>query len=157
MTIFAHTLSASVLSLMIAKVDPTQSNYLLIALAVPAALDLDHVYFLIKDRKMFKGNGLVGNLHKARSIMHEMVGVLIMGTLSLSLLTLRFDPKLSTIIFFSYLIHVIEDMVMGISIPFSPISLRECYLFKFSVKQKIVADICLIIISLILWTNYLKG
>lgn len=155
MTILAHTLSASVLSLMIAKVDPSQINYLLVALLTPAILDLDHLFLLVSKRKAFKAEGFVGHLHKARSFMHEMLGVLIMGIISL--VVFKVDTKMATVIFFSYLIHMIEDLIMGISMPFSPVSRMECSLFKLTFKQKAFADICLIIISILLWVNYLKG
>lgn len=155
MTVFAHTISASVLTLMIAGVHPSETNYILTSLVVPASLDLDHLILLFARRKEFKKNGVVGNLHKARSFMHEMLGVLIMAIAAVMIMV--FDRKASTVIFFSYLIHVIEDMIMGISIPFYPVSMRECFLFKFSLKQKALVDICVIIISILLWVNYLKG
>lgn len=155
MTLFAHAVSASIISLKLAGVDPSQTTYLWLAIGVPAALDLDHLVLLYTRRKIFQKEGMKGNLHKARSFMHEMLGVLIVGIFSL--LVLMFDRKMSTVIFFAYLIHVIEDMIMGIAIPFYPVSKMECRLFKFSLKEKAAVEICVIIISLFLWVNYLKG
>lgn len=155
MTFTAHAVSASILSLMIAKVDPSQTGLLMTALIVPAALDLDHVVLIIKHRKMFAREGYIGNLSKARSFMHELLGVLIMGLVYFPLS--QFDKQLATVVYFSYLIHVIEDMFLGTSYPFSPINKKECKLFNFSFKQKAIVEICTIIISLLLWARFLKG
>ncbi len=155
MTVFAHALSASVISLMIARVDPSQSKYVFVALAVPSILDLDHVFLILAKRKMFKKEGVMGNLHKARSFFHEMLGALIFGIISLILWF--FDRQLSTVIFFSFLIHVIEDMTMGRSVPFWPVSNRECRMFNLTFMQKTWADVAVIIISLFIWANYLIG
>lgn len=155
MTTFAHAISASIISLRLAQIDPSQTSYLWMAVGVPAILDLDHLVLLFTRRKLFKKEGIKGNLHKARSFMHEMFGVFVVG--SISLIVMMFDRKMSVVIFFAYLIHVIEDMIMGISIPFNPVSHRECRLFQFSLREKTLVELGVIITSLFLWASYLKG
>lgn len=155
MTTLAHTVSASVISLMIAEVAPSQTDLIAVSLIVPTVLDLDHLVMIFLKRKLFAKEGYKNNLHKARSIFHEMFGVLIVGVLSLFIGAQ--NSQLATVVFFSYLIHVIEDMIMGISYPFSPVNKRECFLFKFSLKQKAVVDMGVVIISVFLWVMYLRG
>ena len=58
-----HMISASVLALIYAHVAPTETGYILASLAFSGILDLDHVYYLIRDRKMYREKGLVGQLH----------------------------------------------------------------------------------------------
>jgi len=155
MTFIAHSLSSSILSLMIAGVEPSQTGLVVTSLLVPAALDLDHLVMFVARRKMLAVEGLVGNLHKARSFMHELIGVFLMGLFYLWLR--RYGNQMATVVYFSYLIHVIEDMSLGVSFPFFPIYKKEVRFFRFSVKQKVLAELATIIISLYLWARYLNG
>lgn len=155
MTTLAHTLSASLVALTVAGVDPSEGFYVLTALGVAAGLDLDHLFFLVRDRKYFSKAGYKGQLHKARSFAHELLGGLIISILSA--LCLLFDRTLATIIFVSYMVHLVEDYLMGKSFPFTPFDRTEVKLFSPSLKTKAVVDVIVIIISVFLWKQYLNG
>lgn len=155
MTFWAHAISASVVSLMINKVDPSRHDLTVVALISAGVLDLDHAFYLIRDWRFYKENGFRGTLHKARSVMHELMGVAIMGFIAI--LGRQINAQLFGVVYFSYLIHMIEDIIMGRSFPFNPVKMTEMRLFKFNLKHKAVAEVVVISISLFLWWMYLKG
>lgn len=160
MTTIAHTISASYIAYTaFAGTTSTQSLNvpLLLASILPAALlDLDHLYYALKSPKQFKQWQVSGQLHHARSFLHEILGL----TLALGLaiiISYFFNPLLAQAAFLSYTIHVVQDMVMGISIPLKGIHASEMRLFNFTFKQKAIIDIVTIIIFGGLWTLLLTN
>ncbi len=151
----AHMISASVLSLIAAHVAPTETQYIIWALIFSGMLDLDHLYYLIRDRKKFAKTGYVGHLHHARSPLHELPGIILWGIIALILRF--FDQTLATIFFLSILIHLCEDFFAGIAFPFNPFDKTEMALFKHSKIDKIIINSVVIIISGVIWVLYLQG
>lgn len=150
----SHMISASVLSLIAAKVAPTETGYILASLAFSGMLDLDHVYYLIRDRKMYQKKGLVGQLHHARSPLHELPGLILWGVIAL--VVRSFDQTLASIFFLSILIHLCEDFLAGIAFPFSPFDKTEMALFKHTKMDKVIINTLVIIVSGVLWVLYLQ-
>lgn len=148
-------LSASVLSLIAAHVAPSETGYIIASLAFSGMLDFDHIFYLIRDRKMYKEKGYVGQLHHARSPLHELPGVIIWAVIAL--IIRLFDPTLATIFFLSILIHMCEDFFAGIAFPFNPFDRTEMALFKHSKIGKIIINSLVIIISGVIWVLYLQG
>lgn len=155
MTTLTHALSASIIALTVAGVDPLQKEYIFVAIVAAASLDLDHVYFLVRDRKKFQKTGYAGHLHKARSAAHELLGGLIVSGISAGMLF--FDRKLAIIVFVSFMVHLIEDFIVGKSFPFGPFDKTEVKLFSPSIRMKGAIDVAVIIISVFLWKLYLNG
>ncbi len=150
-----HMISASVLALIYAQVAPTETGYILASLAFSGLLDLDHIYYLIRDRKMYQEKGLVGQLHHARSPLHELPGVILLGVIALVIHT--FDQTLSSIFFLSVLIHLSEDFFAGIAFPFNPFDKTEMALFKHTKMGKLIINALVIIVSGVIWVLYLQG
>ena len=155
MTILAHALSSSLIAITVTKTSKEQVYYLLIALIVAAIPDLDHIFFLIRDWKTFRKVGLAGNLHKARSFFHEVLGIIIMGVISF--LASFINLKIGQIIFLSFIIHITQDMIVGISIPFAPVDKNEMKMFSFNFRQKLLIDVSIIFIFGLLWIKFLNG
>ena len=154
MTTLAHILSASYIGLYSANVLPSEPGFIVVSLISAGVIDLDHFYFLIKDRKYFKQNGYKNNLHKARSTLHELLGFTIVGFIGFILSFV--DIKLAKIVTIPALIHIAEDMIIGISIPFNPIDKTEINLIPQKTIIKIAIDIATIIIFGLLWMKYLN-
>ncbi len=150
-----HMVSASVLSLIYAKVVPTETGYIFASLVFAGLLDLDHVYYLIRDHKMYKQKGLAGQLHHARSPLHELFGVMLFGVISL--LIRAHDQTLASIFFLSLLIHICEDYVAGIGFPFNPFNKTQLALFKHTKTDKIIINLLVTVVSGVLWVLYLQG
>jgi hypothetical protein len=68
MTTVAHIFSASYIALRVANVAPSETDLIVASIASAGVLDIDHLFFLVRDRKYFKENGYGGKLHKARSL-----------------------------------------------------------------------------------------
>lgn len=151
----AHMLSASVLALVAAHVPPNETGYIIWALIFSGMLDLDHLFYLVRDRKSYARTGYVGHLHHARSPLHELPGIILWGVVAL--LIRLFDPTLATIFFLSILIHLCEDFFAGIAFPFNPFDKTEMALFEHTKKGKIIINSAVIIISGVLWVLYLQG
>ena len=148
MTTPAHTLSASYLALMFAGV--THTALIITALISAAILDIDHLYFIAKDRSIARR----GMLHKARSIFHELFGFAVIGILML--IVGIFNQQLALVTGLSMMIHLTQDMIVGISLPFNPADKTEVYLLPQNTKLKIILDVSTIIIFGILWIKYLN-
>jgi len=114
-------------------------------------LDLDHLYFFLKDKSAM----IPGNMHKARSIFHELIGFIVIGTIMLGLSF--FDFKLALLVGIPMMIHLTEDLIMGISIPFNPIDKMEMKLLPQKKKLKIIIDLLVLSISGYLWIIFLNG
>ncbi|RJR27094.1 hypothetical protein C4561_02920 [candidate division WWE3 bacterium] len=154
MTTVAHIVSASYITLKVANVAPNELDYIATSLISAGILDLDHLFFLIRDRKIFKKVGFSGHLHKARSPIHELLGFLIIGVVMLAVSF--FNPKLALVLGLPAMIHLIEDLLVGISLPFSPVDKTEIQLIPQKKTIKIFLDVTVIIIFAILWIKYLN-
>lgn len=146
----AHTLSASYIALVAAGVEPTQTPLLVTALVSAAAIDIDHLYFIAKDRSVAKR----GSLHKARSIFHELFGFFAIGVIML--IVSFFNQQFAMVIGIATMVHLAEDMLVGVSIPFNPIDKTEVRLLPQSMRLKIAIDITVIILFGFLWIKYLS-
>jgi len=155
MTTPAHILSASLIALKVNNIQVDQLNYIYFALVSSGILDLDHIYFFIRDRAFFKQKGFKGQLHHARSFLHELIGVVLLSCISLIIFC--FDSKLASIFFITILVHLSQDFFTGISKPFSPFNKTEIKLFDYTYKSKLIINLLTIIIFSILWLLYLKG
>lgn len=151
----AHATSASWIAVTVARVQPHETSYILAALISASILDLDHLIYLIRDRKMYQRLGFKGNLHRARSAFHELFGLLVVGALS-GLLFLA-DRKLACVVFVAYAVHVAQDWMIGKSNPLSPIDNTEVQLFSPPFKQKVIIDVVIVISFGVLWILYLAG
>jgi hypothetical protein len=151
----AHAASASWIAVTVVHIRPNETPYILAALLSASILDLDHLIYVIRDRKMYQRLGYKGNLHHARSAFHELFGLLVVGALS-GLLFLV-DQKLASIVFVAYAIHVAQDWIIGKSNPLFPIDNTEVQLFSLSFRQKVIIDVVIMASSGVLWILYLTG
>ncbi len=155
MFILTHVLSGSLIALTAAKIAPTETGIITTALISSAVLDLDHIYYLIRDRKFYQEKGFRGKLHKARSPLHELLGVLIVGFFTFFLYF--FNPPMAYVIFVAFLIHLTEDILVGKSIPFNPVSKTEISLLPQKMSLKIKIDGVVLLLFIFLWIKYLQG
>jgi len=153
MTILAHLLSASYIGIALAKVAPNETGLIIISLISAEAVDIDHLYFLIKNHNYFKKKGYKNNLHKARSIFHELSGFTLISLIAFLLSFINI--KIALTISVPAMIHLTEDIAMGISIPFKPIDKTEIKLIPQEIIFKIIIDMLIIIIFGFLWIKYL--
>ena len=139
----------------IAHVGPSETAYVLTALISASALDADHLFFLIRDRTAYRESGFQGHLHRARSIFHELPGLLSVGLLSAFLYLA--NPKLGQVIFIAFAVHVAEDWLLGRSYPLSPIDTTEMQFFSLTFRQKVLLDGLALLLFGALWTLFLAG
>jgi hypothetical protein len=151
----AHTASASLVALTFAHAEPSETSYVLAALISASILDLDHLFFVIRDREMYRQVGFQGQLHHARSPFHELFGLLIVGVLSVGLFWA--DPKLARVVFMAFTIHLAQDWVLGKSSPLAPIDTTVTQFFALTFKQKVLVDMVIMITFGGLWILYLNG
>jgi len=153
MSPIAHGLSASLIAVTFARVRSNETPYITTALIAATAVDLDHLFYIIRDRAMYRRGGYLGQLHLARSPLHELVGFLIVGLLC----TLIFfvDPKLAYVIFIAFSAHLIQDWIVGKSFPLTPFNNTCIQFFALTLKQKALIDIIIILLSGVLWIIYL--
>ena len=114
MSPIAHGLSASLVAVTFAAVRPNETPYLAAALISATVVDLDHLVYIIRDRAMYRRVGYAGQLHQARSLLHELVGLLIVGLLCA--LIFFIDPKLGRVIFIANFL----DSLSASSLPWAP-------------------------------------
>lgn len=155
MSPFAHALSASWIALTVAHIAPTETPYIVAALAAATALDLDHVIIIIRDQARFRRYGFQGNLHHARSVLHELLGLCLVGMLSAGLY--EFDQKLALVVFIAFAIHLAQDWLVGKSFPLSPVDQTEVRFFAPTYVHKFLLDIAVIAVFGGLWIPYLLG
>lgn len=153
MSPFAHGLSASLVAVTFARVSPDETAYLVAALISATAVDLDHMAYIIRDRAMYRRNGYAGQLHQARSPLHELPGLLIAGLVGAMLLFI--DPKLMRVIFIAFTIHLTQDWLVGKSRPLAPFDNTRIQFFTLSLKQKVLIDVIVVLVSGVLWLIYL--
>jgi len=151
----AHAASASIIALTFAHVSPSETSYVLAALASASVLDLDHLVYVIKDRALYRRLGYRGNLHNARSVYHELLGLLVVGGAA-ALLFLT-DQKLARVIFIAFAIHLVQDWVLGKSHPLAPFDNTETQFFALTFKPKVLVDIVIVTVAGVLWILYLVG
>ena len=155
MTTIAHVLSATYIAAKVANVVPTETDYLVIMVLSSSLIDLDHVYFLIKDHHHYRIEGYAGHLHKARSPLHELIGFWSIGVVMLGVAL--FDSKLALVVGLPAMIHLIEDMIMGVSVPFTPIDKTEVQMLPQKKSLKIALDLIVIVVFGLLWIQYLNA
>jgi LexA-binding, inner membrane-associated putative hydrolase len=155
MTTPVHMISASLIALKAANVAPHQLDYIWMAILFSGIVDLDHLYFIVRDFKHYQKHGFSGQLHHARSIYHELLGVMIWSVVTLFIYF--FDKTLASLFFISIMVHLSQDFLTGTSMPFSPFDNKEMKLFKFTFKNKVIINIIIVVLSIILWLLYLNG
>ncbi len=87
--------------------------------------------------------------------MHELFGFAVIGILML--IVGFFDQKMAMVIGLSMMIHLAQDMTVGISMPFNPVDKTEVRLMRQDTKFRVVLDVLVIIIFGILWIRYLNA
>jgi hypothetical protein len=155
MTTIAHMVSASYIAVRVANVAPTELDYIVLSLVSAGVVDLDHIYLIIRDRKFYRKEGYSKHLHKARSSFHELFGFFMLGLLML--VVSFFDQKLALVLGLPAMLHLIQDMLAGISIPFGPIDKTEISLVRQNIKIKVILDVTVLFIFGILWIKYLNA
>ena len=153
MSPIAHALSASLIAVTFAQVSPRETPYLAAALISATAVDLDHLAYLIRDRALYRRVGYAGQLHHARSPAHELAGLLVVGAVSAFVFAI--DPKLAQVIFIAFAVHLTQDWVLGKSHPLTPFDNTRIEFFALTVRQKILIDVIVVLLSSVLWTIYL--
>jgi hypothetical protein len=153
MSPIAHGLSASLVAVTFARVSPTETPYIAVALISATVIDLDHLVYVIRDRAMYRRVGYAGQLHHARSPLHELVGLLIFGVLCA--LFFFVDPKLVRVIFIACTVHLAQDWVLGESHPLAPFDNTSIQFFALTLKQKVLIDVIVVLLSSVLWMIYL--
>ena len=151
----AHAASASLVALTFARIRPNESSYILVAVIAASIVDVDHLYYAIRDRAMYRRLGWRGNLHHARSLFHELFGLLAVGVLA-GLLFL-FDPRLARVVFIAFSVHLAQDWLVGQSAPFAPVDRAAIRFFSPTFRQKVMIDVTLLATSGVLWTMFLAG
>jgi hypothetical protein len=152
---FAHALSASLIAVTFAHVSSGETPYVAAALISATAVDLDHLVYLFRDREMYRTHGYAGYLHHARSPLHELSGLFLVG--ALCALVFLADPKLAQVVFIAFAVHLTQDWVIGKSHPLTPFDNTRVQFFSLTARQKVLIDIAVILLSGVLWTIYLAA
>lgn len=155
MTTVAHALSAALIAVTAGKVPPSEQRYLVAALVAGAAADADHVWPIVRDWRYYRAHGFRGNLHAARTPVHELPGLLGVGVVGAVLWLV--DPLLAFVVFTAFTVHLAQDFVTGHSLPFNPVDRTVVRMFELSFAQKVIVDAGVILASVALWTLYLAG
>ena len=150
-----HAASASLVAIMFAHIRPNESSYILVALISASILDLDHLVYTIRDREMYRRLGFRGNLHNARSIFHELLGLLTIGVVA-GLLFLV-DKRLARVVFIAFTLHLVQDWLLGQSSPFAPVDKTLIRFFSLTFWQKVIIDLIILAVSGALWVLFLAG
>ncbi len=151
MTTLTHAISGSLVAVLLAGVQSNQHSLLIIPFISAAIIDLDHLYYFFKD----KSTAVPENMHKARSIFHELIGFIIIGLLMLFISF--FNLQMAILIGIPMMIHLAEDFIIGISIPFNPFDKSEINLLPQKRSLKIIIEIIVLLISGFLWKMFLSG
>jgi hypothetical protein len=151
----AHAAVAAFIALTCAHVTPHETGYIAAALVSATILDLDHLPFIIKDWKFYRQNGFRGNLHQARSIFHEMFGLVAAGILAALLFLV--NQKLASVVFIALCVHLAQDWLLGRFQPFKPVDNTLVYFFKLTFRQKVIIDLLTLALFGGLWIAYLSG
>ena len=155
MTTVAHALSAALIAVTAMKVPPTESRYLVAAMVAGSIADADHVYPVLRDWRFYRQNGFRGNLHGARTPVHELAGLAGAGVVACILWFI--DPLMAGVVFAAFAVHLAQDFVTGHSLPLNPADMTVVRMFDLSFKQKVAVDAIVIAASIALWIPYLRG
>jgi hypothetical protein len=150
-----HAAAGALIALTSAHVTPHQTTYIAAALISATILDLDHLPFIIKDWKFYRQNGFQGNMYHARSVFHELFGLLTVGVLAVLLFLI--DQKLASVVFIALCVHLAQDWLLGKFQPFKPEDNTLVQLFRLTARQKVVIDLLTLAIFGGLWIAYLSG
>jgi len=153
MVTLTHIISASYIGARAAGVSPTETNYIILTFLSAGILDIDHVYYLIKNRAFYKSKGYKGNLHNARSFLHELPGFLVTGIIMLMISL--FNYKLALLMGIPMMIHLAQDLLAGVSIPFSPVDKTQITLIPQKTSYRIALDVVFLVTFSILWIKFL--
>jgi hypothetical protein len=151
----AHAASASILALTAAQVNPGETGYIAAALIAASILDIDHLLYVVRDWKMYRREGFAGNLHNARSVFHEMIGLLAAGLVAAGIYF--FDAKLALVVLVAFSVHLLEDWFLGKTAPFTPVDQTQVQYFSLNMKQKVLIDILILVVSGVAWILYLSA
>lgn len=155
MTTVAHALSAALIAVTALKVPPSESRYLVAALVAGSIADADHVYPVLRDWRFYRQHGFRGNLHGARTPVHELAGLAGAGIIACLLWWM--DPLMAGVVFCAFAVHLAQDFVTGHSLPMNPADMTVVRMFDLSFKQKVAVDAIVIAASIALWIPYLRG
>lgn len=150
-----HAVSASWIAVTATHIQPGETGYILAAVISASVLDVDHIFFLFRDRAVYRRLGYRGQLHHARSALHELFGLLVIGIVSSLLYVL--DPKLAGVVFVALTVHIAQDWVLGRSRPLTPVDDTEMHFFSLTFKQIVFIDIATLAVFGGLWILYLAG
>jgi len=154
-SVAARAATASLIALTALHIEPTETGYVIAAVIAGGIVDLDHLIYTIWDRSMYRREGFAGNLHHARSVFHELLGLVLAGVIAA--LVFPGNPILAQIILIAFTIHLIEDWILGKSTPFVPVDDTLVQLFTLSLREKVVIDMLMLAIAGVLWAIYLIG
>ena len=70
----AHAASASIIALTTAGVAPGETGYIAAALVAAAVLDLDHLYYVARDWRMYRRDGFAGNCRRESCLYGDQPG-----------------------------------------------------------------------------------
>ncbi|HEY0018949.1 MAG TPA: metal-dependent hydrolase [Longimicrobium sp.] len=155
MTTVAHALSAALIAVTALEVPPSESRYLVAALVAGSIADADHVYPVLRDWRYYRQHGFRGNLHGARTPVHELAGLAGAGIVACLLWWI--DPLMAGVVFTAFSIHLAQDFVTGHSLPLNPADRTVVHMFRMSFGQKVAVDAAVIITSVALWIPYLRA
>jgi hypothetical protein len=151
----AHVTSASFVAVTFANVQPDETPYIIAALVSAGIVDFDHLFYLVKDRSTFQQYGLRGRLHYARSVFHELLGLLLAGVLAA--LVFWVNRRLASVFFIAFAVHLAEDWMLGKARPLAPVDMTETQLFAMTFNQKVWVDVAIVAMFGVLWILYLFG
>jgi hypothetical protein len=151
----AHTASASLIALTFARVTPDETGYVAAALVSASVLDLDHLFYVIRDRELYRRVGFRGRLHQARSPFHELLGLVIVGVLAAGLFWV--NATLARLVLVAFTVHLVQDWAMGKASPLAPVDPTITQFFALSFRQKVLADLAILVVFGGLWVLYLSG
>ena len=100
-------------------------------------------------------HGFRGNLHGARTPVHELAGLLGAGVVAALLWWI--DPLMAGVVFTAFAVHLAQDFVTGHSLPLNPADRTVVHMFQLSFAQKVAVDAAVILTSVALWIPYLRG
>jgi hypothetical protein len=155
MTTVAHALSAALIAVTALEVPPSESRYLVAALVAGSIADADHVYPVLRDWRFYRQHGFRGNLHGARTPVHELAGLL--GAGIVAAVVWWIDPLMAGVVFTAFAVHLAQDFVTGHSLPLSPVDRTVVHMFQLSFAQKAAVDAAVILASVALWIPYLRA
>lgn len=155
MTTVAHALSAALIAVTAFEVPPSETEVIVAALVAGASADADHVYPVLRDWRFYREHGFRGNLHGARTPVHELPGLL--GGALIAALLWWVNPVAPGVVFTAFAVHLAQDFVTGHSLPFNPVDRTVVRMFDLTFTQKVVVDAAVILVSVGPWIPYLHG